>query len=104
MVHVISLTPNVRKDDVCFRWITPAFDDVCFAIDNIIVTDVANRPSSLDINFDSFHPADWIFFPGGFFQVCRIQSISIKYILIVLVEGLIILLYERDYKTFDFWF
>ena len=68
-MNVISLPLNVREDDVCFRWTTPVIDDICLAIDNIIITDVAKRPSSLHINLDAFNPTDWIFFPGGFVQV-----------------------------------
>ena len=73
MVHVLSLPLNVREDDVCFRWITPVVEGICLAVDNIIVTDVAKRPSSLHIKFDPLDPTDWIFFPGGFIQVCSIQ-------------------------------
>ena len=64
-VHVIPLPLVVRRPEVCVHWSAPVIEHLCMGVDDVIITNASNRPSSLHINFDPFQKADWLFFPGG---------------------------------------
>ncbi len=66
---VIPLTPLIRQPDTCFRWAVKATQPVCFGIDDVIVTNAANRPPDMHADFDPPSTADWLSLPGGHFHV-----------------------------------
>ncbi|XP_014667119.1 PREDICTED: reelin-like [Priapulus caudatus] len=65
MVHVMSLPVEARTDGVCLRWHGNQAAKSCWAIDNVVVTNNADRPRHLQDNFDSIDISNWIFFPGA---------------------------------------
>lgn len=41
----------------------------CWALDNVMVVNLANPPSHMQDNFDPIDPSNWVFFPGANIKV-----------------------------------
>ena len=65
--YVIPLSPPVRQPEICFRWSVQIIKNqhVCFGVDDVIVTNMADRPYELHADFDPPSTADWLSLPGG---------------------------------------
>ena len=65
--YVIPLSPPVRQPEICFRWSVQIVKNqhVCFGVDDVIVTNVADPPYELHADFDPPSTADWLSLPGG---------------------------------------
>ncbi|XP_062590709.1 reelin-like [Saccostrea cucullata] len=47
----------------------------CWGIDNVLVVNIADKPSRIEENFDPIDPSNWLFFPGGNIrQKCRSEE------------------------------
>lgn len=69
-VHILCLPPAAKSTDVCIQWYQESNSDGtpfrgCWALDNVIISNVADRPNILEDSFDPTDPGNWLFFPGG---------------------------------------
>ena len=65
---VVHLPDKARRPDVCLKWGQPDKTTNytgCWALDNVLVNDMADQPISLQDNFDPVDPGNWLFFPGA---------------------------------------
>ncbi|GFS69486.1 reelin [Nephila pilipes] len=72
-VHILCLPPSAKATDVCFQWHQESSSSSgkfkgCWAIDNIIISSVSDRPKFVEDNFDPIDPGNFLFFPGGTVQ------------------------------------
>ncbi|GIY14306.1 reelin [Caerostris extrusa] len=55
-VHILCLPPSAKSTDVCIQWYQETSDSGkfkgCWAIDNIIISSVSDRPNYVEDNFD----------------------------------------------------
>lgn len=66
----MTLPVEARTNGVCLKWQHGSgVMKGCWALDNIVVTNNANRPLYLQDNFDSVDISNWIFFPGAEIKV-----------------------------------
>ncbi|XP_042898138.1 reelin isoform X2 [Parasteatoda tepidariorum] len=69
-VHILCLPPNAKSTDVCIQWYQESVPKNknykgCWAIDNIVISSVTDRPKLLEENIDPIDPGNFLFFPGG---------------------------------------
>ncbi|XP_076339324.1 reelin-like [Tachypleus tridentatus] len=72
-VNIICLPSEARTNDVCFRWqqlsaLPGSNVQGCWAVDNLVISNAADRPKYLEEDFDPIDPGHWLFFPGGHVQ------------------------------------
>ncbi|GIY36220.1 reelin [Caerostris darwini] len=71
-VHILCLPPSAKSTDVCIQWYQESSDSGkfkgCWAIDNVIISSVSDRPNFIEDNFDPIDPGNFLFFPGGTVQ------------------------------------
>lgn len=62
------------------RWSVEIVENqtVCFGVDDVIVTNTADRPSELHADFDPLNTADWLSLPGGKIHVQLFPSNKIR--------------------------
>lgn len=73
-VHILCLPPSAKSTDVCIQWYQESVSSGskfkgCWAIDNIIISNVADRPKIVEESFDPIDPGNFLFFPGGIVKV-----------------------------------
>ena len=73
-IHLVPLPPAARGPDTCLQWqqadSAPGQEQHgCWAMDNVLVVNVAHPPANLIDTFDPTDPTNWLFFPGGTIQV-----------------------------------
>ncbi|XP_038061332.1 reelin-like [Patiria miniata] len=69
-IHIIHLPTEARQPGVCLRLHQDLAMDVhsfygCWALDNVLITSMAHRPTALEEEFDPIAMDNWLFFPGG---------------------------------------
>ncbi|XP_054717283.1 reelin-like [Uloborus diversus] len=69
-VHILCLPPSAKTTEVCIQWYqeSPPKGSKykgCWAIDNIVISSIADRPKIVEDNFDPIDPGNFLFFPGG---------------------------------------
>ncbi|XP_071486224.1 reelin-like [Diadema antillarum] len=69
-IHIIHLPLAARTEDISIRFHQDLAMDAhhyqgCWALDNILITNMAHRPTSLEEDFDPVDPTKWLFFPNG---------------------------------------
>ncbi|XP_071817155.1 reelin-like isoform X2 [Apostichopus japonicus] len=69
-VHTLHLPDEAKTEGVSFRFHQDLAADAhsfegCWALDNIIIPNMAHSPKQLEDNFDLFDPSHWLFFPNG---------------------------------------
>ncbi|XP_022095907.1 reelin-like [Acanthaster planci] len=69
-IHIIHLPAAARQPDVCLRLHQDLAMDVhsffgCWALDNVLITSTAHRPTVLEEDFDPIAMDNWLFFPSG---------------------------------------
>lgn len=75
---MIPLSSSIRQPETCFRWsvqLPGEHSHVCVAIDDVIVTNTADRPLELHADFDPLSTADWLSLPGGQIHVLLAYSL-----------------------------
>jgi hypothetical protein len=72
-LHLVHLPRAARRDAVCLRWLGVLGQEErfsgCWALDNVLVTNMVRTPSTLQEGFDPIDASNWLFFPGGKIQV-----------------------------------
>lgn len=78
--YVFPLLSPVRQPETCLRWSVEIVENqtVCFGVDDVIVTNTADRPSELHADFDPLNTADWLSLPGGKIHVQLFPSNKIR--------------------------
>ena len=73
--HLVHLPQGARTEDVCLQFQqVPSKEDRdyfegCWALDNVLVVNMADPPQTLTDQFDPISTENWLFFPGGVIQV-----------------------------------
>ncbi|XP_041459310.1 reelin-like [Lytechinus variegatus] len=72
-IHIVHLPLAARTEEVSLRFHQDLAMDAhhyrgCWALDNVLITNLAHRPTSLQEDFDPVDPTSWLFFPNGAIQ------------------------------------
>lgn len=75
----MCLPPSAKSSDVCIQWYQESTSSGskfkgCWAIDNIIVSNAADRPKIIEESFDPIDPGNFLFFPGGEVKVLKLEQ------------------------------
>ncbi len=70
----MHLPEEARSEGICLQWQqgTNSLDGSyigCWALDNILIINMARPPDMLHDNFDPIDLDNWLFFPGGKIKV-----------------------------------
>ncbi|XP_062860161.1 reelin [Trichomycterus rosablanca] len=70
VVHLLPVPSSCRGIDVHLRWfqesaLGPDGYESCWGLDNILLVNMAHKPTLLEDNMDPLDTANWIFFPGA---------------------------------------
>lgn len=70
IVHTLHLPEEAKQEGVSFRFHQDLAADAhsyegCWALDNIIIPNMAHMPQHLEDDFELFQPGNWLFFPNG---------------------------------------
>ncbi|KAM9481369.1 reelin [Clarias gariepinus] len=70
VVHLLQLPQNCKEEAVYLRWsqeaaLGPNGYESCWGLDNILLVNMAHKPTLLEDNFDPPDASNWIFFPGA---------------------------------------
>jgi hypothetical protein len=65
----------------------------CWALDNVLVVNIADLPSELEEHFDPIDPSHWLFFPGAHVQVlCLLQGMMVVVVVVVIVVMMVMMM------------
>ncbi|XP_026788519.2 reelin isoform X1 [Pangasianodon hypophthalmus] len=70
VVHLLTVPPSCKGEAVYLRWsqeaaLGPIGYESCWGLDNILLVNMAHKPTLLEDNLDPPDTANWIFFPGA---------------------------------------
>ncbi|KAI4895212.1 hypothetical protein NFI96_018500 [Prochilodus magdalenae] len=70
VVHLLPMPPGSRGEAVRLRWsqqaaMGPDGYESCWGLDNILLVNMAHKPTLLEDNLDPPDTANWLFFPGA---------------------------------------
>ncbi|MCI4379295.1 hypothetical protein PGIGA_G00226400 [Pangasianodon gigas] len=70
VVHLLTVPPSCKGEAVYLRWfqeaaLGPNGYESCWGLDNILLVNMAHKPTLLEDNLDPPDTANWIFFPGA---------------------------------------
>ena len=103
-IHIVHLPLVARTEAVSLRFHQDLAMDAhsfsgCWALDNVIVTNMAHRPTSLQETFDPIDPTSWLFFPNGAIRVGPMASASYLHITFTF-DHLTMHFYKKNYDGF----
>ena len=72
--HLIHLPSAARDEGVCLRWSeqtlsNPVSYSGCWAMDNVLIINMAQPIITFEENFDPIDTSSWLFIPGGNIRV-----------------------------------
>uniref|UniRef100_A0AAR2ITR7 Reelin n=1 Tax=Pygocentrus nattereri TaxID=42514 RepID=A0AAR2ITR7_PYGNA len=70
VVHLLPMPPGSRGEAVRLRWTQEAAlvsdgYESCWGLDNVLLVNMAHKPTLLEDNLDPLDTANWLFFPGA---------------------------------------
>uniref|UniRef100_A0A8B9J9J5 Reelin n=1 Tax=Astyanax mexicanus TaxID=7994 RepID=A0A8B9J9J5_ASTMX len=70
VVHLLPVPPVCREEGVRLRWtqedaLGPDGYESCWGLDNVLLVNMAHKPTLLEDNLDPPDTANWFFFPGA---------------------------------------
>ena len=74
IIHLVHLPIKAKQEGICIKWEEfpdPGRDymEGCWALDNILITNMATSVKFLEEDFDGINAMNWLFFPGATIEV-----------------------------------